>query len=318
MNDRIIELSSCPVYVSVDNGLITLDFKTESPRVQVPPGEIAAVVAAHYAVTFTREAVALLADSGAQLVICDKRGLPAAMLMPLRGFHQPATRLAQQAATKEPVRKRLWRQVVRSKVRAQGSMLHKLRGEDAGLMQMATEVKSGDTGNIEGQAARIYWRKLFGEDFRRDPDGFDQNRFLNYGYGVLRAVTCRAICAAGLHPGLGIHHHHRANPFCLADDLMEPFRPLVDQIVFQLWNEQMGMAVLTPVLKKRLLAILTSRLTLDGEIRGMFDVLARLSISLASVIEGRRKTLTLPQWEIPVPRSKVAPEHPLPSPAVDA
>ncbi len=317
MNDRIIELSSCPAYVSVDNGLITLDFKTVLPRVQVPPGEIAAVVAAHYAVTFTREAVALLADSGAQVVICDKRGLPAAMLMPLRGFHQPATRLMQQAATKEPVRKRLWRQVVRSKVRAQGAMLHQLRGDAAGLRQMAIDVKSGDTGNIEGLAARIYWRKLFGDDFRRDPDGFDQNRFLNYGYGVLRALTCRAICAAGLHPGLGIHHHHRANAFCLADDLMEPFRPLVDEIVFQLWNEKMGVAELTPVLKKRLLAILTRRLTLDGESRGLLDVLARLSISLASVIEGRRKTLSLPQWDCPVPALQAAPLQAEPSNPVE-
>ena len=296
MNDRIIELSKCPVYISVENGLLTLDIKDDG-RVQVPPGEVAAVVAAHYAVTFTRESVALLADNGAQLVVCDKRGLPAAMLFPLRGFHQPATRLALQAAMTRPAEKRLWRQVVRSKVRAQGAMLLKLCGTDSGLFAMADEVKSGDTGNIEGLAARIYWRRLFGEDFRRDPDGFDQNRFLNYGYGVLRAVTCRAICAAGLHPGLGLHHHHRANPFCLADDLMEPFRPLVDEMVFGLWKEQMGMAELTPVLKKRLLAVLMIRLKIKDEQRVMFDVLARLALSLAGVIEGRRKTLVLPEWK---------------------
>jgi len=306
MNDRIIELSRCPVYISVDNGLLTLDIQGEG-RVQVQPSEVAAVVAAHYAVTFTRESVALLANNGAQVVVCDKRGLPAAMLFPLRGFHQPATRLALQAATKRPVEKRLWRQVVRSKVRAQGAMLLKLCGTDAGLATMAAEVKSGDTGNIEGLAARIYWRRLFGEDFRRDPDGFDQNRFLNYGYGILRAVTCRAICAAGLHPGLGLHHHHRANPFCLADDLMEPFRPLVDEIVFQLWNEQMGMADLTPALKKRLLTVLTIRLTVKGEDRVLFDILARLALSLAGVIEARRKTLILPEWGAPpVPETPTA------------
>lgn len=295
MNDRIIELSQYPAYVSVENGLLTLDLQGKD-RVQVPPREVAAVVAAHYAVTFTREAVALLADHGAQVVVCDKRGLPAAMLLPLRGFHQPATRLAVQAATKRPVRKRLWRQVVRSKVRAQGAMLLKLRGDDGGLGVIAAEVKSGDTGNAEGLAARIYWPRLFGEDFRRDPDGLDQNRFLNYGYAVLRAVTCRAICAAGLHPGLGLYHHHRANPFCLADDLMEPFRPLVDEVVFQLWNERLGMAELTPALKKRLLDVLTIRLKVRGEERGLFDVLSRLALSLAGVIEGRRKTLILPDW----------------------
>jgi len=307
MNDRIIELSRCPAYVSVNNGLLTLEIQDNpanpSPRVQVPPGEVAAVVAAHYAVTFTREAVALLADHGAQLVVCDKRGLPAAMLLPLRGFHQPALRLAAQAAAKQPLRKRLWRQIIRAKVRGQAAMLLALTGDDAGLAAMATQVKSGDSGNVEGLAARIYWRRLFGDEFRRDPDGIDHNRFLNYGYGILRAATCRAICAAGLHPGLGLHHHHRANPFCLADDLMEPFRPLVDEIVFQLWTEQRAMAELTPELKKRLLTILNTRLSVGGEARGLFDVLARLALSLAAVIEGRRKTLQLPDWRVPAPGS---------------
>jgi len=301
MNDRIIELSGHPTYVSVDNGLLTLEIPG-AERVQVPPGEIAAVVAAHYAVTFTREAVALLADNGAQLVVCDKRGLPAAMLLPLRGFHQPATRLALQAATKLPVRKRLWRQIVRNKVRAQAALLLKLRGSDAGLAAMALQVKSGDSGNVEGVAARVYWQRLFGEDFRRDPDGLDQNRFLNYGYGVLRAVVCRAICAAGLHPGLGLHHHHRANPFCLADDLIEPFRPLVDDVVFQLWEEETVAAELTPARKKRLLSVLTLRLHLGGEERGLFDTVAHVALSLAGVIEGRRNNLILPQWgDAPTP-----------------
>jgi CRISPR-associated protein Cas1 len=220
------------------------------------------------------------------------------MLFPLRGFHQPASRMALQAAAKQPMHKRLWRQVVRSKVRAQGFMLLKLVGDGAGLAAMAGDVRSGDPGNVEGQAARIYWRRLFGDDFRRAVDGFDQNRFLNYGYGVLRAVTCRAICAAGLHPGLGLHHHHRANPFCLADDLMEPFRPLVDEVAFQLWKEQMGTAEMTPAIKKRLLGVLTTRVDLGGEARGLFDVLSRLAMSLAAVIEGRRKTLILPDWGV--------------------
>jgi CRISPR-associated protein Cas1 len=311
MNDRIIELSGRPTYLSVENGLLTLDVDGQN-RVQIPPGEVAAVVAAHYAITFTREAVATLADHGAQLVVCDKRGLPAAMLLPLRGFHQPASRLILQAATKRPVCKRLWRQVVRSKVRAQGATLLKLRGDDAGLPGMAISVRSGDPGNVEGVAARVYWRRLFDQDFRRDTEGFDQNRFLNYGYGVLRAVTCRAICAAGLHPGLGLHHHHRANPFCLADDLMEPFRPLVDAIVFDLWHEQKGLAELTPLLKKRLLEVLTIRLNVGGEDRGLFDVLCRLALSLAGVIEGRRKTLVLPTWgELPKPSNlPPGPEEP--------
>ncbi len=300
MTNRIIELSSNPAHVSVSNGLLTID-AADQPRFQIPPEDVAAVVAAHYAVTFTREAVAALADHGAQLIVCDKHGMPAAMLLPLRGFHQPATRLAAQAAAKLPLRKRLWRQIIRSKIGAQAALLQRLRSTDAGLLELARRVRSGDAANAEGLAARIYWLKLFGDDFKRDPDAFDHNRLLNYGYGVLRALTCRAICAAGLHPGLGLHHHHRANPFCLADDLIEPFRPIVDAIVFNLWQEQLGMAELTPAIKQRLLQILKIRLVLADEERGIFDVLTRLSLSLASVIEGRRKSLALPDWSLAAP-----------------
>jgi CRISPR-associated protein Cas1 len=187
-------------------------------------------------------------------------------------------------------------------------MLSKLTGDDAGLFELASTVKSGDSGNVEGFAARVYWQRLFGPDFRRDADGFDHNRFLNYGYGVLRAVTCRAICAAGLHPGLGLFHHHRANPFCLADDLMEPFRPLVDEIVFAVWREGLGMAELSPTLKQRLLGVLQVRLVLAGEERSLFDVLNRLSLSLASVLEVRRKALLLPDFATAA--SDAPPTHP--------
>ena len=189
----------------------------------------------------------------------------------------------------------------RNKVRAQAALLQKTKGSDAGLNTLALTVKSGDSGNIEGIAAKTYWRKLFGDDFRRHNENYDQNGMLNYGYGVLRAVTCRAICAAGLHPGLGLHHHHRANPFCLADDLMEPFRPLVDEIVDKIWEEGKGMSELTPIIKKRLLEILTLRLKLGDEDRGLFDVLSILALSLASVLETRRKSLVLPHWDLQKP-----------------
>lgn len=297
MNDRILELSRCAGHVCIDNGLLTVRLEDTDP-IQVPPTDLAAVVAANYAITFTREAVAQLADAGAQLIVCDKRGMPAAMLLPLRGFHQPARRLAQQAAAPAPLRKRLWRQVVRAKLRIQAATLTALIGEDGGITELVKTVTSGDKTNVEGQAARIYWRLLFGPEFRRHADAMDHNRFLNYGYGVLRAVTCRAICAAGLHPGLGLHHHHRANPFCLADDLMEPYRPLVDRLVFGLHQRGLSMGELTPAIKKELLHLLQLRVPLHGQHRLLFDALARSALSLAAVIEGRARTLRLPT-EVP-------------------
>ncbi len=298
MNDRILELSTRPAHVSIDNGLLTVELRDPDQKIQIPPGDLAAVVAAHYAITFTREAVAQLADAGAQLVVCDKHGMPAAMLLPLRGFHQPATRLALQAALPRPRRKRLWRQLVRSKIASQAALLAAAGLDHAGLAALIPTVRSGDITNVEGHAARLYWPALFGPDFRRDPDGFDHNRFLNYGYGVLRAVTCRAICAVGLHPGLGLQHHHRANPFCLADDLMEPFRPLVDRLVLDLHRRGLALGELTPDIKKELLGVLALRLRLGDADRVLFDVLAKVAGSLAAVIENRRRRLIVPDWNI--------------------
>ena len=131
-----------------------------------------------------------------------------------------------------PVCKRLWRQIVRAKIKAQAALLVELRGTDFGLGALVLRVRSGDPSNVEARAARRYWPHVFADlDFRRHRENEDQNILLNYGYAVLRAIIARAICAAGLHPSLGIHHHNRYNAFCLADDLMEPFRPAVDHAV---------------------------------------------------------------------------------------
>ncbi len=154
------------------------------------------------------------------------------MLLPLVTHSLQAERFAAQARLAAPVRKRAWQQIVQAKITAQGRLLKERTHNDHGLDAIAKSVKSGDTANVEARAARIYWGKLFGETvFRRDADGDGLNACLNYGYAILRAVVARSLCGAGLHPSLGIHHHNRYDAFCLADDLMEPFRPLVDREV---------------------------------------------------------------------------------------
>lgn len=294
MNERILDISSSPALVSVRNGLLCVEAQGHEP-VTVPPGDVAALVASHYAVTVTREALAQLAASGAQCIICDRKQMPVAMLLPLGLFHQPASRLAAQAAAGRPLRKRLWRQLVRSKVRSQAAVLSGLGRADPMLAALAAEVTSGDKTNVEAQAARRYWPRLMGETFRRDADAEDANRLLNYAYALLRACTCRAICGAGLHPGLGLHHHHRANAFCLADDLMEPFRPLADRHVLRVLEARRSDS-LTSEVKRDLMELLRDRVEVGGECRVLFDALTRLALSLAAVLEGRRKSLVLPEW----------------------
>jgi CRISPR-associated protein Cas1 len=160
---------------------------------------------------------------------------------------------------------------------------------------LAAGVRSGDPQNLEARAARIYWKNLFGEDdFRRDPEGEGLNPVLNYGYAVLRAICARALCAAGLHPSLGIHHHNRYDAFCLADDLMEPFRPAVDRVAASLRDTRGAEPELDRETKRAVLEALLARFTANGESRTLFDWVNRTAQSLAAAIENGEKTLEIP------------------------
>ena len=295
MTERIIDISEKPAHLHYRNDLLVIERENE-PEVTVPLPEVAAVVVAHPRVTFTQSLLSGLASAGGMLVTCDERFLPAAMLLPLQGNFVQAERMARQAKASLPTKKRVWQQIVRAKVAAQGGLLRRLHGSDLGLPKLALRVKSGDTGNIEAQAAQRYWPMLFADEtFRRDFEKADQNRLLNYGYAVLRALTARAICAAGLHPSLGLHHHNRYDTFCLADDLMEPFRPTVDAAVVE-WVKSFGPgAELDRDAKGALIGALTGgRMAIEGEERTLFDVLARAASSLDDVFAGTRKKLVLP------------------------
>ncbi|MEX0774975.1 MAG: type II CRISPR-associated endonuclease Cas1 [Phycisphaeraceae bacterium] len=301
MTDRILDIAESPVYLSVRNGLLCLRPPSgdgeEAKEVTVPLKELAAVVLTHPQITVTRTVLSGLAEAGAVLVACDDRFMPVVMALPLTGYHAPARRLAAQANAALPTLKRLWQQVVVAKVCAQAQVLRQVRQDDFGLIEMAKRVRSGDTDNIEAQAARIYWLALFQDvDFLRQPGAgaVNQNRFLDYGYAVLRAAVARAICAVGLHPGLGLHHHHRNNAFCLADDLMEPFRPLIDRAVSDLVADDMADAPMDKTIKARLIAPVMDRYSFDGEQRTLFDILGRLTSSLAGVFEERESRLNLP------------------------
>ncbi len=264
--------------------------------VSVPLSELATVVVSNNRVRYSHALLAGIAQAGATLVVCDEKHLPAAMLLPLAGHHVQAERFRIQADVKKTTRKRLWQQIVRAKLRAQGTLLQELRGDDLGIGRMVDRVRSGDKDNMEARAARRYWGALFADpDFQRSRDADDQNRHLNYGYAVLRAVVARAICGVGLHPSLGLHHHNRYDAFCLADDLMEPYRPLVDRAVVR-WVEHHDPAgPLDQATRKHLIKSLTGRVGLEGEQRTLFDALRRYASSLVKVLEGKRDRLLIPE-----------------------
>jgi len=204
---------------------------------------------------------------------------------------------ARQLAAKVPVRKRLWQQVVRTKIRAQAAALAIVVGDDDGLGGFVRRVRSGDPDNIEAQVARRYWSRIFENDaFRRDREATDTNAVLNYGYTVLRGMTGRAVCAVGLHPSLSLHHHNRYSQFTLADDLMEPFRPVVDLAAVAIRRARGPDAPVDKDTKAELLAALGRRFRHDGECRTLFDVLARVASSLVAVFEGQRPGLALPDF----------------------
>ena len=293
-NNRIVDLSESPAYLKVSLERLVVEREDEEP-VTIPLVDLAALIVSHPQVRYSNAVLSGIAAAGGTFVACDAKHMPAAMLMPLAGHHLQTERFSKQANAPLPMRKRLWQQLVRAKLKAQSRLLKELRGDDRGLAALIPNVRSGDPSNVEAQAARRYWPILFADKtFRRDPDGGDANAHLNYGYAVLRAIVARAICGAGLHPSLGIFHHNRYDTFCLADDLMEPFRPLVDGGVVRRVQETGMPCPLDREARATIIGSLTGRMTIEGEERTLFDVLSRLAVSLWDVYAGKRDVLVMP------------------------
>jgi CRISPR-associated protein Cas1 len=290
MTDRVLDISQEPARLSIRNSLLVVE-TGGIERAAIPCGELAAVVIGHRQVSLTQSVLSELAKAGALLVTCDEKFQPASMVLPLDAHHAQAERFRAQAAMDAPKKKRLWQAVVRAKIRAQADVLRRTTGSDDGLVALVAKVRSGDPDNVEARAARRYWSRLFEEGrFRRRDDEDTRNHLLNYGYAVLRSITARAVCGAGLHPSFSLFHSNAANPFGLADDLMEPFRPLVDEIVHGERAPQ-----LSPEMKHKLIGGLLCRYEVEREERTLPDILTRLAQSLAAIVVGAREKLWIPE-----------------------
>jgi CRISPR-associated protein Cas1 len=293
--ERIIDLAGEPARLSVRNSCLVIERGAE-PEVTSPLGEVAVLLLAHPQLLLTQPVLARLASAGGMVIVCDDKHMPAAMLLPLEAHFTQGERFAQQTRISDPTRKRLWQSIVKAKVHAQARVLMELRGDDAGLDELAGNVRSGDPDNLEARASRRYWPALFRDPtFRRRRFGGNQNTLLNYGYAVLRAIVARAVCASGLHPSLGLYHHNRYDAFRLADDLMEPYRPIVDRAVAFYCEAYGPAAELDKRAKATLIGALLQRFDVEGEKRTLFDIVQRSAASLAAVFAGQRRTLVLPE-----------------------
>lgn len=237
--DRVIDISSDGLHLAVHRGFLTVSEGHEE-KGRVPLDDVGAVIAHAHGLTWSNTLFVKLAERSVPVIICAPNHAPVTCLWPLAGHHLQGARMRAQADAAKPLVKQLWQRIVAAKISMQGAVLASTGAEAGGFVLLARKVRSGDPDNLEAQAARRYWQAMMGPDFRRDTDGEGINALLNYGYTVLRAVLSRAICAAGLHPTLGIHHANRANAFALADDLMEPYRPIVDRMVRNMIDAGVG------------------------------------------------------------------------------
>ena len=288
---RVVEIASEGCHLARLRGLMTVT-RNGVEEGRVPLDDIGVLLCNARGLTYSNGLLVELARRGVAVVLCGANYLPEAWLWPLEGHHTQARRMRRQLEASKPLCKRLWQATVRAKIDQQRNVLEILDLPADGFDQLSRRVRSGDPENVEAQAARRYWPLLFGGEFRRGRFGDGPNAFLNYGYTVLRAAVARAVAAAGLHPSLGIHHSNRYNSMCLVDDLMEPFRPLVDYAAVNLVNE--GDDELTPESKRALVEALTMDMTTDRGTTPLQTCLERAAWSLAQSYEAGEPALVFP------------------------
>ncbi len=260
-----------------------------------PLDDLEVVLACSRATTCSTNLLNALAERSVPLIICNESFLPSSILLPVESNYSQAERIRKQAALSVVRRKQLWKEIIRIKVQMQGRVLELCRKEGAELLyNLQSCVQSGDKTNVEGEAARRYWLNLFGAAFKRDRFATGINTLLNYGYMILRGAVVRAIMLCGLHPAFGLFHRSRTNTMPLADDLMEPFRPIIDMIVYDLADWE-GEVVLDKWAKERLIATTSIDMRLEGRKSPVSEVILKLCRSFVSCCSGGQSRLSLPE-----------------------
>lgn len=294
-----------PVYLSLKNAQLVIklpevvrndtlpeSFKRNS-EVTKPIEDIGVVVLDHKQITITSGVLEALLENNCAIITCDSRSMPVGLMLPLCGNTTQNERFRDQLDASLPLVKQLWQQTIKAKIENQAAVLQECSGAETRCMKVwADDVKSGDSNNLEARAAAYYWKNLFPiKDFTRDREGIPPNNLLNYGYAVLRAIVARGLVVSGLLPTLGIHHHNRYNAYCLADDIMEPYRPYVDRLVYNMINQGVDYTELTKELKAQLLIIPTLETNIAGKRSPLMVAVGQTTASLYKCFSGELRKI---------------------------
>ncbi len=274
---------------------------TEEMRsTSIPIEDIGIVILDHQQITISQALIAKLLANNTALITCDNSHHPTGLMLNLDGNTTQSERFAKQLEVSVPLKKQLWAQTVEQKIANQAFVLKQQKqGEHNILLYFVKQMRSGDPENLEGQAAAYYWKHIFGSDsgFLRHREGSSPNHVLNYGYAILRACVARALVGSGLLPTFGIHHRNKYNAYCLADDIMEPYRPVVDSLVCEMLKQGAISDELTKENKQQLLMLPTLDVFIDGEKSPVMNAIQRTTASLVKCYEGSQKKILYP-WLI--------------------
>ena len=301
-----------PAYLSLRNAQLVIKMpevekstkvadilKQESVRT-IPIEDIGVIVLDNKQITLTQGLIESLMDNNCALISCNSRSMPSSLTLPLAGNTLQQERFTWQIEASLPLRKQLWQQTIRAKITNQAYLLERHTPTETRCMQTwAAEVRSGDPDNLEGRAAAYYWKNIFYPHipfFTRGREGEPPNPLLNYGYAILRAIIARALISSGLLPTLGIHHHNRYNAYCLADDIMEPYRPFVDELVLKIVQSDTNYQELTKELKAQLLSIPTLEVSIEGKRSPLMVAATITTASLAKCFGGELRKIVYPEF----------------------
>lgn len=291
MIKRIIEVSTAS-YLHINRRQLVIE-QAGNVVGTVPIEDLGVLVIANLANVLTQQLLSDCAENNVVVVLCSDKYLPVSILMPLSGHSTHALVLREQISAKKTIEKRIWQQIVRSKLKAQAGLLTVMNGNTAYLDRLVEQVKVGDTGNCEAQGARYYWQALFGKEFRRNTGMDGINSLLNYGYTIVRACVARALVGAGLHPAIGLQHCNQYNDFALVDDMLEPLRPMVDNKVFELCAG-ISEPQLTRDVRTELMQLTSATCEINGRPLPLMVALGEYAASLRSCLRGETNQLEIP------------------------